>query len=369
MAPRTPLGTANTNVHIQKKSKTSKLELSPHKRSMIEGLHKAGCSMQAISKIENTPYSTVRDTLKLLPVRPKGYSLLRSGRTPILNKVEKRAIIRFVRENVKASYLEVKQKLQLSCSISTIRRIVRKMGIKKWLAKKRPVLIKEVVRACLAWCRERKNWSTEQWQACIWSDECSVELGSGKQPEYCFRTPHQKWEKEMIQTYNKGKACTVMVWAAFCAGRRLQLVFMPGDPEAKKGGVTSAVYLEILENELPTIWEPGLVFIQDNASIHTARLVKNWLKEEGIEVLEWPPYSPDLNPIEHAWKRLKQWVWKHHPELLELKGKGQNTKEAMLKALQEGWDAIEEEFFEKLIASMQRRVRAVCKAKGWYTKY
>ena len=173
----------------------------------------------------------------------------------------------------------------------------------------------------------------------------------------------------MIQTYNKGKACTLMVWAAFCARKCSQLVFMTGDPEAKKGGVTSAVYLEILEDELLTIQEPGLVFMQDNASIHTARLVKNWLKEEGIEVLEWPPYSPDLNPIEHAWKRLKQWVWKHHPELLELKGKGQNTKEAMLKALQEGWDAIEEEFFEKLIASMQRRVRAVCKAKGWYTKY
>jgi hypothetical protein len=52
-----------------------------------------------------------------------------------------------------------------------------------------------------------------------------------------------------------------------------------------------------------------------------------------------------------------------------LKGKGQNIKEAMLKALQEGWDTIEEEFFEKLIGSMQRRACAVRKAKGWYTKY
>ena len=56
-------------------------------------------------------------------------------------------------------------------------------------------------------------------------------------------------------------------------------------------------------------------------------------------------------------------VWKYYPELSELKGKSQNIKEAMLKALQEG------EFFEKLIASMQKSVCAVCKAKGWYTKY
>jgi transposase len=173
----------------------------------------------------------------------------------------------------------------------------------------------------------------------------------------------------MIQTYNKGKACTIMVWAAFCGIRRSQLVYMPGDPEAKCGGVTAAIYLEVLQDELPMLWEPGLFFMQDNASIHTAGVIKNWFKEEGIAVLKWLPYSPDLNPIEHAWKRLKEWVWKHHPELLELKGKGQIVKDAMLKAIQEGWEAIEAEFFEKLIKSMERRMRAVCKAKGWYTKY
>jgi hypothetical protein len=56
-------------------------------------------------------------------------------------------------------------------------------------------------------------------------------------------------------------------------------------------------------------------------------------------------------------------------ELLELKGKGQDAKDAMLKALQEGWKAIELKFLKKLIKSMHKRVRTVCKAKGWYTKY
>jgi hypothetical protein len=52
-----------------------------------------------------------------------------------------------------------------------------------------------------------------------------------------------------------------------------------------------------------------------------------------------------------------------------MKGKGQDVKNAMLNALQEGWEAIKPEFFEKLIKSMEKRVRAVYKAKGWYTKY
>jgi hypothetical protein len=45
----------------------------------------------------------------------------------------------------------------------------------------------------------------------------------------------------------------------------------------------------------------------------------------------------------------------------------------MLKAIQEGREAIEEaieeEFFEKLVKFMEKKVRAVCKAKRWYTKY
>jgi hypothetical protein len=47
----------------------------------------------------------------------------------------------------------------------------------------------------------------------LWSDECSVEQGSGKQWQWVFCTPAQKWDKEMIQSYNKDKDKSVMVWA------------------------------------------------------------------------------------------------------------------------------------------------------------
>ena len=64
----------------------------------------------------------------------------------------------------------------------------------------------------------------------------------------------------------------------------------------------------VLEDQLPSLWEPGLLFMQDNAPIHTSRLAREWLAENGIDVMDWPPYTPGLNPIEHLRFRLTKLV-------------------------------------------------------------
>ena len=80
----------------------------------------------------------------------------------------------------------------------------------------------------------------------------------------------------MIQTYNKDKDITVMVWACFGDdGRKSDLVFMPDDPDSKRGEITSAVYLEVIEEQLPTLWEPSLIFMQNDASIHIAHIIRD----------------------------------------------------------------------------------------------
>lgn len=53
----------------------------------------------------------------------------------------------------------------------------------------------------------------------------------------------------------------------------------------------------------------------DGASVHTAGIVKQLLVEMGIKVMNWPPYSPDLNPIENLWALLKAEIYKLYPEL------------------------------------------------------
>ena len=85
------------------------------------------------------------------------------------------------------------------------------------------------------------------------------------------------------------------------------------------------------------------------------------LQRSGISRMEWPPRSPDCNPIEHVWDHLQRQLYnrQHQP---------QNLKE-LAEALREEWQGLDQEFLRSLILSMPRRVQAVLRARGGPTKY
>ena len=87
-----------------------------------------------------------------------------------------------------------------------------------------------------------------------------------------------------------------------------------------------------------------------------------------MELLDWPPYSPDLNPIENLWKLLKERICANHPELSDMP-KNAASYEALVRAAIVVWDEFEEDLLNKLMESMVRRLKAVIGASGWYTKY
>ena len=75
--------------------------------------------------------------------------------------------------------------------------------------------------------------------------------------------------------------------------------------ESLKHSYSVNFYLEVLNTKVD-LWyqklDSGYVFIQDNASIYTAKKVKRWFASHSVKtVVDWPPYSPNLNPIEHIW--------------------------------------------------------------------
>jgi transposase len=66
------------------------------------------------------------------------------------------------------------------------------------------------------------------------------------------------------------------------------------------------IFLAYVEHVLCAALRPGDVVVMDNLSSHKVTGVRQLIEKAGAEVLYLPPYSPDLNPIEKAWSKLKQ---------------------------------------------------------------
>lgn len=111
-----------------------------------------------------------------------------------------------------------------------------------------------------------------------------------------------------------------------------------------------------------------MIYQQDNARIHTAERAQEWFMDHGIHVMDWPPHSPDLNPIEHIWFLLKKKLFELYP-MLYLGGRSKIDWKKFRECIVAAWEAIPQEVVDSLILSMPRRIKAVYEAKGWYTKY
>jgi transposase len=66
------------------------------------------------------------------------------------------------------------------------------------------------------------------------------------------------------------------------------------------------IFLAYVEHILCAALKPGDVVVMDNLSSHKVRGVRELIEKAGAQVLYLPPYSPDLNPIEKAWSKIKQ---------------------------------------------------------------
>ena len=103
------------------------------------------------------------------------------------------------------------------------------------------------------------------------------------------------------------------------------------------------------------------VFQHDNARPHSARLTQAYLEAQGVDVLPWPAYSPDMNPIEHLWDYLGRQVTNRVPQ--------PPNRQQLIQALQQEWVRIPQDTIRHLVRSMRQRIAACIEANGGHTRY
>ena len=95
---------------------------------------------------------------------------------------------------------------------------------------------------------------------------------------------------------NQGKNLTV-VGAIALDGIRAMMAY--------EGGTTKQAFLHFVRHALAPALHRGDVVVWDNLKAHYCEGVREAIEAVGAQVVFLPPYSPELNPIEHTWSKLK----------------------------------------------------------------
>ncbi len=98
-----------------------------------------------------------------------------------------------------------------------------------------------------------------------------------------------------------------------------------------------------------------------NARPHVARVCRQFLEDEGIDTIEWPPRSPDLNPIEHLWDIMFRSI--------RCRQVAPQTVQELSDALVQIWEEIPQDTIRRLIRNVPGRCQACIQACGGHTNY
>lgn len=149
-----------------------------------------------------------------------------------------------------------------------------------------------------------------------------------------------------------------MVWAGIGYFGKTNIKFI-------NGRMNSAQYVNLIKEQIndhaERISGPDYIFQQDNAAVHTSRLVQSYFNENNISVLPWPARSPDLNIIENCWAQLVRGVYEN--------GKQYQHVQELKSAIVREWDVLSQNYIQKLYKSIPNRMLEIIENKGGCTHY
>lgn len=242
----------------------------------------------------------------------------------------------------------------------TVRNVLKQEDFRAMVKPKKPKLTLAHRKRRMEFALKHQNWTLDDWKRVLWSDESKINRFGSDGRKYVWKKCGEGLSDRTTQPTVKFGGGNIMVWG--CMGWN-----GVGILTEVEGRMDKDQYVDILEHSVKDSFKKleipmdQAIFQQDNDPKHTSGTATSWFSDNGIEVLDWPAQSPDLNPIEHLWEHLKRQLHKY-PEAPK------GVFELWDRAAEE-WNKIEVDVCQRLIESMPRRLEAVVKAKGGNTKY
>lgn len=363
--------TMETRSHPESKTKrsTKTQEWDIETRMTIVNLHWSGMSLRKIGKCFDPPiaHTTVKSIIEKFEETGSVRNKPRPGLSGKLNDDHLQYLKKSIckddesrRGAIKDITDRINEELNIDVSERTIRRAIKKTGLKNCPAVVKPYISPKNAALRVDWCKEKLKWTIKDWSKVCWSDECSVEVkGTGVRRTMVWRMPNERFLKDCLAPSFKSGRQSVMMWGCFIGDRLGPLVLCP------EGKMNSVKYCSVLEESFLPLWRSlpdGSIFMEDGAPCHTSKFSKAWREKHNIKTMKWPAQSPDLNPIENIWHQLKTALEKRKPRV--------KNKEELLLALQEEWAKLQENNnLKALIKSMKSRVKMVIEAGGLPINY
>ena len=232
--------------------------------------------------------------------------------------------------------------------------------MKAVVKKKHPLLSAKHHKSHLNFAHAYKDWTVEDWKRVIWFDETKINHLGSDGHKWVWKRPGEGLNDRLVEGTVKFEGDSVMIWGCMTW-------YGVGYAAKIDGRMDRDLHLQILKDELLNMIQyhglnpSNIIFQQDNNPKHTCKKVKKWLKDQEFRTMVWPTQSSDLNPIEHLWIYLKKKLAEHKTS--------PNGIYKLWERIQVDWKGILAKDCQNLIESTPRRVQAVLKAKGGYTKY
>lgn len=279
--------------------------ISSSQKENILSLASNGHSTRSIASKLGVGRSTISRTLQdLLP----NHQTPSAGRPSKLSPTDERAIISQINTGKVTTAVQATHHINTiisnPISAQTVRRVLKKHSFKAVVKKKKPKLTAVQRKKRLAFALKYREWTVEDWKRVIWSDETKINRFGSDGKQYVWKQKGQGLIDREIQGTVKFGGGNVMVWGCMGWQGVGRLAEVEGKMDAEQ-------YVAILEDHLlSSIEESGVgdeevIFQQDNDPKHTSKRAQIWMEDNHITLLDWPPQSPDISPIEHLWVHMK----------------------------------------------------------------